>query len=445
MFRQLFTKTPLTLSIARQGNEVEREGNKLDYLPFGVKTLKVVVEGDYKGELRLSPKRPSPVDGEKFAHEDEGTPPQFVVSWGGGYEDYYLLDYPKKRFVYFLVHHIGTSDTLGDRLLTIEARPEGSDEVIASLPVTLTYPTFQGIPWPVEDLVKPAWQEVNTGPSGASDILLTGRYTPDYISRWWPRNRITYETYGSPPPQLRLRYRRQVEDDSGDLTVYAASLDGQEVKLATIQGRIPYPLYDMQQVVPELYRFGPQTWALRVWFFWLDKNISLADLNRYGTRTQDETQQAWQGIIAKTEGGLADKSWQDLHEIPDAERVDIVFSHDLQPLFAATDLHWREMWGRYEKPGEPIQVRIMNTRPAALLQDRQEAWKVAEGWGKILLTKVLPRNQMSPPYNPHSEVVQELAGRGKLAADPIAMESHAPAFLNVSMQVRFTSTDVTEG
>jgi hypothetical protein len=443
LIKELFGKTPLSLSIVREGNEAAREENKLDYLPFGAKTLKVAVEGDYRGKLRLSPKRSSPVEGEKFAHEDEGVPPQFAVSWGGGHE-VYELDYPGKRVVHFLVHHIG--DALDDRLLTIQARPEDSDEVIASLPVMLTYPTFTGERWPSEDLVKPIWQEVSPGLLGTSDIVLVGRYAPDYISRWWPGNRIIYDAYGSRPPLIRLRYRRLADGDGGDLSVHAAgSPGGKEVALATIQGRIPYPLYDMQQVLPELYRFGPQTWALRVWFFWLDKEISLDDLSRYGTRTSDEIQHAWQELTSKAEGGLADQSWQESHEIPDAERVDIVFSRDLQPLFAATDLHWREMWGRYEDPGQSLSVRIMNTRPAALAKDWQELGKVVDGWGKVLLSQVLPRNRMSPPYNPQVEVVRELAGQGKLRADPVAMESHTPALMNVAVQVRFTSTDVTDG
>lgn len=445
MLKQLFTKTPFKLSIAREGNEVARKGDKLDYLPFGVKTLKIVAEGDYRGKVYVSPKRHSLVDGEMFAHEDGGGAPQFVVSWGGGHEDHYELDYPKKRIVHFLVHHVG--DTLDDRPLTIVACPEDSDEPLAALTVKLTYPTFMGEPWPASDLVKPTWQEISPGLLGASDIVLEGQYAPDYISRWWPGNRVTYDAYGLAPPRLRLHYRRQVggDDDSGDLTVWAQSPGGSEVKLATIQGRIPYPLYDMQQVVPELYRFGPQTWALRVWFFWLDKEISLQDLKGYGTRTEEEAGQAWKGVVAQAEGGLAQEGWAERHEIPDAERVDMVFSHALQPLFAATDLHWREMWGRFEEPDKPLIIQIMNTQPAKLLKDWKELKKVAEGWGKILLSKVLPHNQMNPPYNPQLEVVGELAGAGKLGADPFALESHTPTILNVRMAVRFTSTDVTDG
>jgi hypothetical protein len=38
----------------------------------------------------------------------------------------------------------------------------------------------------------------------------------------------------------------------------------------------------------------------------------------------------------------------------------------------------------------------------------------------------------------------ELKGEGVLAADPIGMESHSPAFFNVRMQRHLTSTDVRD-
>ncbi len=435
----------LELSIVQESNEEKRAGNKLDYLPFGVKTLKIKVSGDYEGKLRLAPKRFALLEGEKLGHEDDGMPPQFVVFWGGGYEDYYLLDYPEKRTVHFFVRHIG--DGLDDYPLTIQACLEGSDEVIGCLEVTLTHPAIldeTGVT--AEKLVKARWQETRVGRNGASDVILAGRYAPNYISRWWPHNQVVYDTYETEPPRVRLHYERLVEDNSGRLTVYTTSpLDGTEYPLAVIQGSIHPTLYDMQQVVPELYRFASNTWALRVWFLWLDKDISLDDLERYGTRTPKEIKQTWQEITPKTEGGLAEQSWAEAHEIPDAERVDIIFDYSAQARYAATDLHWREMWGEYEEFDEPLQVQIMNTRPADLLKDRQATWKVITVWSKVLLSQILPRDQSSKVYNPQPQVAEALREMEPMAADPTTMESHTPAFFNVSMQVRFTSTDVRDG
>jgi hypothetical protein len=431
---------PFELAIASDGGEARRKGSRLDYAPYGVKTLKVEVQGESAGKVRLHPRRLSSVPGEKLAHEDEGDPPQFAVSWGGGHEDHYELDYPQNRLVHFLVHHVG--DSSEDNLLTIEAEDESGQQ--ASLPVTLTFPRSGGAPWPSEQLVAADWCEVRRGLDGACDIKLLGTFTPRYNSRWWPQNRVVY-TYDKMPPRVRLHYRRLAEGSNGDLTVYASQAGNEEeTLLAQVSGSIGYPLYDMRQVVPELYRFGPQTWALRIWFFWLDKEISLQDLGRHWQREDDELERAWRGIASRTEGGLAERSWHELHEIPDAERVDIVFSDDMQPLYAATDLHWREMWGQHEPKsiGDPVRVQVMNTRAQELAKNWQELGQVAQGWGQIILNRFAGNR---PPYVPYHEVMAELRGEGLLAADPIGMESHTPAFFNVRMQRHLTSTDVREG
>jgi len=292
-------------------------------------------------------------------------------------------------------------------------------------------------------LVRARWHEVRGGLDGTCDIELPGAFTPRYIPRWWPQNRIVY-TYDKKPPRLRLRYHRQVDGHNGELTILASRPGNEnEVVLARLSGSIGYPLYDMQQVVPELYRFGPRTWALRIWFFWLDMQITRQDLSRCWPRQEDELEQAWRGIASKAEGGMAERPWHELHEIPDAERVDIVFDDDLQPLYAATDLHWRELWGQYEpqSSGDPVHVQIMNTQAKQLARNVQELERVVQGWGQIILSRFAMHK---PPYAPHTEVMAELAGEGLLAADPIGMESHTPAFFNVRIQRHLTSTDVRD-
>jgi hypothetical protein len=427
------------LILVQDGDESPREDNKLDYLPSGVRTLKLRVEGGCKGKVRVQPARLSCVPGETFGHEDEGIPPQFIVSWGGGYEDHCELDYPRKPVVHLLVHHAG--DSMDDRLLTVEATDESGCKF--RLPVTLTYPRSGGVPWPADQLVRPTWQEVSRGLGGTCSIQLQGDLTPRYVSRWWPQNRIVY-TYDKHPPRVRLSYRRLADQDHGELMVYASRPDdAEEILLAELRGSIGTPLYDMRQVIPQLFRFGPRTWALRVWFLWLDLEISREDLARYWPRDADELELAWRGITGKRFGGVAERSWQQLHEIPDAERVDIVFDDNLQPLYAATDLHWRELWGQYapRASGEPVLVQVMNTRAKELARNWQELGKAVEGWSQVILNRFARNN---PPYAPHREVMAELRGEGKLAADPIGMESHTPSFFNVKIQRHLTSTDVRD-
>jgi len=425
--------------LADESRAADREANRCDYLPFGVKTLKVKVRGKHRGRLRIQARRPSPVPGEKLAHEDEGDPPQFAVSWGGGHEDYYDLDYPHRSLAHFLVRHVGDGD--GDHVLTLEAVDEAGCR--ATLPVVLTYPRSGGVPWPREQLTRAYWHELRQGLQGACDIKLAGSYVPRYIPRWWPPNRVVL-SYDARPPQIRVHYRRQIDGGNGDLTVYASRWGSdEEVVLARLGGSIGYPLYDLRQVVPELYRFGPHTWTLRIWFFWLDMQISRRDLGRYWYRQEGELEEAWRGITSRAEGGCAERSWHELHEIPDAERVDIVFDSHLSLLYAATDLHWRELWGQYQPRcvGEPVQIQIMNTRAKELARDVRELAQVVNGWGQVILSRFAHHQ---PPYMPHLEVAAELRGEGTLAADPIGMESHSPGFFNVRIQRHLASTDVRD-
>ena len=427
------------LNLIAEGSEAPRQDSRLDFLPFGVRAVKLSVKGNCRSRLKLRPRRLSRVPGETFGHEDGGDPPQFIVSWGGGYEDHCLLEYPQRRVAHLLVHHVG--DSVADHLLTIEATDESGTS--AQLPVTLTYPRTGGAPWPLDQLVKPSWREVRAGLDGVCSIELDGELVPRYLSRWWPHNRIVY-TYDKKPPRVRLVHRRQGDQGNGDLTVYASEPgSAEEIVLAELRGSIGYPLYDMRQVLPELFRFGPRTWALRVWFFWLDLEISPADLARHWQRSEGDLAQAWRGITAQAEGGTASRSWRQSHEIPDAERVDVVFDDELQPLYAATDLHWRELWGEYapQSPGEPVRIQVMNTQAKELARNWQELSRVVQSWGQVILTR-FARNE--PPYDPHREVMAELRGEGLLAADPIGMESHTPSLLNVKMQRHLTSTDVRD-
>jgi hypothetical protein len=102
------------------------------------------------------------------------------------------------------------------------------------------------------------------------------------------------------------------------------------------------------------------------------------------------------------------------------------------------------MWGQHEPQDhrEPVRVQIMDTQAKELARDWQALSKVVQGWGTVILSRFAGNK---PPYSPHLEVMAELRGEGVLAADPIGMESHTPAFFNVRIQRHLTSTDVRDG
>jgi hypothetical protein len=83
----------------------------------------------------------------------------------------------------------------------------------------------------------------------------------------------------------------------------------------------------------------------------------------------------------------------------------------------------------------------MNTQAKELAKNWQDLRRIVQGWSQVILGR-FAKNK--PPYRPHLEVMAELRGEGLLAADPIGMESHSPAFFNVRMQRHLTSTDVRD-
>jgi hypothetical protein len=434
----------IKLAIAKEDDDTKWTSDRIDYLPFGVKTLKVVLSGDYAGPVYLAPKRRSTVPGEQFAYEDEGTP-QFVISWGGGKEDYCEVDYPQNRFAYFLVHHQLNSNP-GNYVLTIQARDAKTPDakLLDELQVTLTYPRTEVEPYPLKDLIRPEWIVERKGLSGSSNILLGGSYAPEYIPRWWPHNRVNYSS--EEPPSVRVHFQRQKESSQGALEIFTTPVKSvNEVLLAEIQGRLDYPLYDMRQVLPELYHFGPHAWVLRLWYFWLDLDLSREDLSRYGCLAAADVEVAWKGVNPQGTEVILQRAWRNAHEVPDAERIDILFDDQARPLYAATDLHWREMWGDVCSHGEPIKAKILNT--VVLDTDKhwpQDAKQVFEEWW-LAITGMLANNHREPPYKPYKEVRCVLEGKVPLAANVLMNQTHTPAFLNVNLQTRFTSSDVREG
>jgi hypothetical protein len=486
----------LKLAIAKEGDELKWKSDRIDYLPFGVKTLKVEVSGDYNGPLYLVPERRSSDRDEQFGYEDreqsdysgEGTP-QFIVSWGGGQEGSWKGDYPQNKLAHFLLHH-KLDSKLGDYTLTIQAfdakppsselsqpdditviiqshaalsqphdNPPSSKNLLAELQVTLTCPRDGDDLYPTEYLGRPEWKLAKSGLDGCSDIYLHGRYTPRYVSRWWPHNRVVYYTEQS--PLVQLHFQRQVEDSRGAIAIYVTPVSGEnKVLLAEIQGQLEYPLYDMRQVSAELYYFGSKTWALRVWFFWLDLKLSREDLGRYGNLSPKELEVALSGV-----NGEALRPRREAHEIPDAERIDIVFDEHARPLYAATDLHYREMWGEFGS--QPKIAKILNTvfaaaQPRGLkssdgghieamilntaIPDLPSPCDAKSGLEELLVIAKAMHNNMDRPFKPHEEVLRNLNKQTLLLSRPfVQTQSHCPAFQNVIMQSRLTSTDVREG
>ncbi|MCA9875110.1 MAG: hypothetical protein KC441_15680, partial [Anaerolineales bacterium] len=300
-----------------QLEQAQQDGGSWDYRPWGTRSLKIrLATTQDLGPLRL--RWPGAIQKAGLVCAYVGAGSEFVISWGGGHdpdvpvrtEDKWgafeeiapVLAGAEPNFLYFNVTHSG--EALPESVpLTVEAYPDGGGTAVATLTLHLQRPAE--LPKRVIRLLP-----VTAGQRWEAS---EGEFLPLYDCRWWPARTVTYEKAERPP----LAVQREGEQ----LLVQWA---GQTVARIVDQTR-PLVLDQLDDVKFELFQFitpAREYLALRVWFFWLNKEIKVLSL-----------------------GGLG------RHEVPDAERFDLLLrKKDGLVTLACTDLHWREMWGQVIEP-----------------------------------------------------------------------------------------------
>jgi hypothetical protein len=315
----------------------QQDGGRWDYRPWGTRTLKVRITTTQDcGPLRLRWANSGQKEG--LACALAGPESEFTISWGGGHDadvpvrtkDKWgafeeiepVLAGAEPNFVYFNVTHSGES-LPESVLLTLEAYPDGGGTAVATLTLHLHKP--DNLPANVIRLLPTIpgqrWE------AGSGDSL------PLYDCRWWPTRTLTYEKVERP--------LLAVQREGNQLVVQWA---GQTVARVVDQTR-PLILDRPDDVKFELFQFitpAREYVALRMWFFWLDKNIPVFAL-----------------------GGLG------RHEVPDAERFDLLLrKQDGLVTLACTDLHWREMWGQIIAPPLVATIGLNWQQKAELGQEK---------------------------------------------------------------------------
>lgn len=320
----------------------------VDYLPFGTRVLKIKVvntAGPTGVPLVLRPANMPAHHGQagQFVGHADGRN-DLWVSWGGGHEagpcvygrdiGWHEVCAPLARgasnYVYLHVTHRpeeGRPVNLSDATLTLLITTDEPDQPVGRLRINLRAPDIAAL----EDPIRPRWE------AGENRITFQGSQIPSYLSRWWPEPRIHYTT--AQVPDLSIRYQPLSEPANWPwLRLWQAlgiALVGQpgrvDVELGgcpimTVAGTIEPDLFHRRWMLPELYQFySPRYLVLRLWFFWLDTHLSVIR--------------------------------QKIHEIPDAERFDVLIDLEQErALYACTDLHWREMWGIVQE--QPIRAHI---------------------------------------------------------------------------------------
>jgi hypothetical protein len=379
------------------------------YLPYGTRTLRFAVRNQTGRPLKLWLRPDSTPAGYPASliygccDEDD----DLWIHWAGGMERGAAVKTKEKspledrslkvwevkpvevapgesRAVFLNVtHHGGLVRARRLTLRVVTAEGEEERPLDTSLRLRLEPPLSEAGAV-VGDPVRGVWDE-----SGGR-LVFVGSQLPDYVSRWWLEEEIVYRDAGPLPGLLSL------ELDNAALT---ARLDaGRPVTLATVVDNDWWPGQDVHRLRPtmaELYHFCDRRYyALRLWFLWLDKRIGST------------------------------------HEVPDAERVDIVFDRLLEPepvCALGTDFHYQETWGRL-RPGQTVgQVQLgvaLNSLSAF----------VATQFGHFL--------RQSRTANPARSVARQLCGAVSWQTGP---QAHVPLLANVNWLRHITSGDVRQG
>ncbi len=377
------------------------------YRPWSTQSLKLQVTTNtpLNAALRLRSGRIRPEDAAQkiirgFADDSDA----FIVSWGGGHEpgpcviaEDFLAAFEKcvplkpgqTSTIFFNLSHVGP-DLPETAVLHFEAYNETDNQVISTLTINLQKPPdYKADAIQFQEATPGLWQPM-------------GKSVAQYGPRWWPVP-VQYET----APDLPL----VIQQDQSTLLV-----KWNNKIVATIKDTSNPSLVENhpEALSFELFKFDEWHVALRIWFFWLDLNIS---------------------------GGL------NKHEVPDAERFDLLIrQRDGVVTLACTDLHWRETWGRVV--GEPLRATVGLNRETVLELAKE---KLGGLWGTWRREKKLEHKR---PYNPIEYIGRMAETLAKPEGDTVrgkGNEAHLPAMHNVEQVVepgkppRMTSSDVRLG
>ncbi|MCB8944585.1 MAG: hypothetical protein H6658_12615 [Ardenticatenaceae bacterium] len=382
-------------------------GASIEYRPWGTSTLKVqVTTQTAMPPLRIRPQQVNLSETacglfRAFADDSQS----FIVSWGGGNEpgpctkaEDYLMAFEKcvdllpgdNSVVFFNVSHVGP-DVPETAVITLQAYNETSGDVVASLPIQIKrVATYH------EDAVQLVAAEPGLWRPQGSRL-------PTYDPRWWPRP-VNYVPAGDLPLTIRK--------GSNELLV-----QWQGRNAATVTDHTQPTILDLGDISYELFQFDEWHVALRIWFFWLDKNIG------------------------KT-------FFVGRHEVPDAERFDMLIRRkDGATTLACTDLHWRETWGQVKR-GEPLAATLGLSTDTKIKLAKEALGKVWQVWRR---DEAVDHKR---PYDPLTYIERMAATLGQESVGNVrakGTEAHLPALVNVETSdqpgrpPRMTSSDVRLG
>jgi len=411
-----------TIHISLDNSHIHPD-RKMQYRPWGTRTIKLNLSTEIDlPRLSILPQNRLQEDidlGIFHAYADNHR--SLTLTWGGGhergpnvkskdvlsaFESSAPLKANESSYTYFQLTHTG-NQLPNQATVTFNFHPEGTEDgnpnniVLKKSPIQLVLPTHLPTAEQITRIIPEA--QVN------SWTVYPGQYLPAYDSRWWPAQDIIYLPCDPPPIEVSIvGGRLYIRWNHGDEPI-AILEDYTDPPVMLLGGSIAF----------DLFMFDECSYALRVWFMWVDKFIGE---DRFVHR----------------------------HEIPDVERFDLIIRRkDGRVILACTDLHWHEVWARV-LPGKTLHATLGMPRDIALNLAKEklrevwnEIWAIPARLGRKGIDHIV--ESINNPVEPY---IRRLASReATVTLKATGMEAHLPTLHNVEQRrpTVMTSSDVRLG
>jgi hypothetical protein len=370
--------------------------NILEYLPYGVTTLEMKIEGDVdQGLGQIYPnKKP---DREKklfvgFADQSE----DFIVLWGAGSEEGLNVTSSNVngRLFFQILHKGNTTDSQNITLCH-----SGTQTPIATIKLV-----------PAEESPNLVRMEMSAAEEGNEFQIISfkGNRIPLYYSRWFPprpleNKKIQYHDIDEPNIKIKFKVKENdfIPQVNSDIDIL---LDNDPNPIATISEDWRY-----SSLHAEVFTiFGDADYlVLRLWCYWINGNFS--DSLREGkivtTRNQHDEQ---------IKRGLLDSI---NIECPDYERFDFLIDMKKKKIiWAGTDFHYQEWWYKIDDTEGIASAKIARgiwtvERSLKSLLDR---FQTKENFDPMTLLKVMLKQDKVPALLPMPVLRENISNMGRM-------------------------------
>ena len=322
----------------------ELKPNVLQYLPYGVTTLEIKIDGDmdeligYICPIKIADRQKKLFVG--FADESE----DFLVLWGAGSEaGLKLTDMNVSGRLYFQILHKGKSADVQSVTLCHSQ----TKEPICN--ITLV---------PAEDSTNVS--KMNISPddrNGLKTITFKGSKVPMYYPRWFPprpseNKKIQYSDIDAPNIKIKFKSKDSnfIPEINSDIDIFL-----NDDHIAKIVDDWRY-----SSLHAEIFTiFGNADYfVLRVWFYWVNATFSNTFRGDKIIVTRNEA------IRLSENTSPDDKKTKDFLdsinvECPDYERFDFLIDMKKKKIvWVGTDFHYQEWWFKIDETEPFVRAKI---------------------------------------------------------------------------------------